>query len=76
MEETAPLGIPEVMAAINTCQAALANKIEVVQLDIGLIQQDLDKIGSRLTTAECRGLATWKTTRQNTLWFSAHYRPS
>lgn len=35
VEEAAPfqLGIPEVMAAIIACQAALANKTEAVQLD-------------------------------------------
>lgn len=47
MEESAPpsqLGFQEVMTAIATCQASLTNKIEAVQLDVGLIRQDLDKI--------------------------------
>lgn len=45
------LGIPEVMAAIASCQAALTNKTEAVQLDIGLIRQYLDKVLTRPTTA-------------------------
>lgn len=54
-----PPGIPEVMAAITTCQAAVAtcqtaltSKIEAVQLDVGLLRQDIDKIRSRVTAAE------------------------
>lgn len=30
-------GFPEVMAAIAACQAALTTKIEVMQMDVGLI---------------------------------------
>lgn len=44
-------GIPEVMAAIATCQvvvatcqATLTSKIEAVQLDVGHIQQDIDNV--------------------------------
>lgn len=47
-------GILEVMAAIATCQTALTSKIEEVQLDVGLLLQDLDKIRSRLAVAEQR----------------------
>lgn len=36
------------MAAINSYQTALTSKIEEVQLDVGLIRQDLDKICSRV----------------------------
>lgn len=45
-------GIPEVMAAITTCQTALTSKVEAVQLDAGLLRQDLDKIRSRITVVE------------------------
>lgn len=48
------LGFQEVMAAIVSCQAALTNKIEAVQLDLGLIRQDLDKLCSRVSEAERR----------------------
>lgn len=46
VEEASPTlpGIPEVMAAISTCQAALTGKLEAVQMDIGLIRQDLDPL--------------------------------
>lgn len=49
-----PLGIPKVMVAITACQATLASKMDEVQLDIGLIYQDLEKIHSRYTTTEQR----------------------
>lgn len=49
---SAPPGILEVMAAITSCQTALISKIEAVQ--ICLIEQDLDKIHTRLATAEQR----------------------
>lgn len=53
LPEEPTLPVPCVMAAaITTCQSALTTKFEVVQLDIGLIQQDLDKIHSRLNPAE------------------------
>lgn len=42
--------IPEVIAAIT----ALARKLEAVQIDTGLIRQDLDKICARLVVAEQR----------------------
>lgn len=49
------------MAAIATCQtavasyqAALTTKIEEVQMDVGLLWQDMDKIRSRLSAAENR----------------------
>lgn len=52
-------GIPEVMVAIATCQMAIAfcrtaltTKIETVQLYMGLIRQDLDKVRSRLSMGE------------------------
>lgn len=54
-EDLAPegqLGFPEVMAAITSCQATLTNKIEAVQLDVGLIRQDLDKLCSRVSEVE------------------------
>lgn len=60
-EVSSPPGIPEVMAAISSCQAAVATcqttlttKIEAVQLDVGRLRQDLDKIRSRVTEAEQR----------------------
>ncbi|XP_073480012.1 proteinase-activated receptor 1-like [Aquarana catesbeiana] len=40
------------MAAISACQAALSGKIEAVQMDVGLIRQDLDKKRARLGAAE------------------------
>lgn len=58
---TSTPGILEVMAAITfchlalaTCQTALTSKIEAVQIDVGLICQDLDKVRSHLTAAEVR----------------------
>lgn len=36
--------LEDVMVAITTCQAVLTNKIEEVQLDMGLMHQNLDKI--------------------------------
>lgn len=35
------------MAAIATFQAALTSKIEAVQLDVGILHQDMDKVGSQ-----------------------------
>lgn len=49
------LGLADVLAAIANCQASittLTNKVDAIQLDVGLIRQDMDKIRSRLTTAE------------------------
>lgn len=46
--------LPEVMAAIATCQLTLSSKIEAVQLDVGLIRQDLVKLQSRVTKTEQR----------------------
>lgn len=58
---TIPPGLPDIMAAITSCQSAvttcqstLASKIEEVQLDVGLLRQDLDKIRSRVSEAERR----------------------
>lgn len=42
------------MAAIATCQSTLTTKIEAVQLDMGLIRQDIDKIRSRVAETEQR----------------------
>lgn len=42
------------MAAIATCQSTLPAKIEAVQLDMGLMQQDVDKLRSRMTETEQR----------------------
>lgn len=47
-----PPGIPEVMAAITTCQTALTGKLEAGQMDIGLIRQDLVKVRDLLGAAE------------------------
>lgn len=47
-------GIPEVMAAISSCQSVLTSKIEEVQMDVGLIRQDLDKIRTRVAETERR----------------------
>lgn len=46
--------VPEVMAAITSCQTALTNKIDAVQLDIGLGHQDLDKMRSQLILSKQR----------------------
>lgn len=67
-EQTAEqrLGFQEVMAAIATCQTALTNKIEAVQLDVSLIRQDFDKLRTRVSEAEQRvGLAE-DTVREHT----------
>lgn len=57
----APPSLPEIMSAITSCQTAitacqtaLASKIEEVQVDVGLMRQDFDKIRSRVTEAEQR----------------------
>lgn len=47
----ARLGFQEVMA-IAACQAALTGKIEAVQLDVGLVRQDLDKLHLRMSEVE------------------------
>lgn len=44
----------EVMAAIATCQFTCTAKIEAVQMDVGLIHQDMDKLCSRVTKTEQR----------------------
>lgn len=46
-----PLGIAEVNIS---CQTTLTTKIDAVQLDIGLIQQDLNKMRVCLTAVEQR----------------------
>lgn len=59
--EVSPPGISEVMAAItncqamvSTCQTALTSKIETVQMDVGLLRQDINKIRSWVMVAEQR----------------------
>lgn len=50
-------GLADVLAAIGNCQASLTTlttKVDAVQLDVGLIRLDMDKIRSRLSTAEQR----------------------
>lgn len=42
------------MAAIATCQATHTAKIEAVQLDVGLLQQNIDKLSSRVSEGEQR----------------------
>lgn len=37
-----------IMMAIAACQAALTTKIEAVQLEIGLMRQDVDKLRCRV----------------------------
>lgn len=44
----------EVMAAIASCQSTLTEKIEDVQLDVGLLRQDMDKLRSRVMEMEQR----------------------
>lgn len=56
---SAPPGIPEVMVAITSCKTALTAKIEAVQMDVGLIDQDLDKIRTRLMLSNVSGM--WRT---------------
>lgn len=40
--------------AIASCKATLTNEIEAVQLDVGLIRQDLDKLRSHISVVEQR----------------------
>lgn len=50
-------GLAEVLAAIANCQASitsLTSKVDAVQLDVGLFRQDMDKVRSRLSSAEQR----------------------
>lgn len=42
-------GLADVMVAIATCQATLTAKVEAVQLDVGLLRQDIYKLAP-----ECR----------------------
>ncbi|PIO34345.1 hypothetical protein AB205_0040660, partial [Aquarana catesbeiana] len=53
-DDSRPPWLADVMAAIATCQSTLTTKIEAVQLDMGLIRQDIDKIRSRVTETEQR----------------------
>lgn len=45
-------GFQEIMAAIAICQATLTNKIRAVQLNVGLVRQDLDKTRLRRSVTE------------------------
>lgn len=50
-------GLADVLAAIGNCQASLTtltSKVDAVQLDVGLIRLDMDKIRGRLSDAEQR----------------------
>lgn len=49
---SAQLGLTDVMAAIVACQVALTSKVEAVQLDMGILRQDMEKDRSQLSTAE------------------------
>lgn len=42
------------MAAIATCQSTLTAKIEAVEMDVGLLRQDMDKLRSRVAETEQR----------------------
>lgn len=42
------------ISAIATCQTMLTEKIEVVQLDMGLIRQDTNKLRSQVSKTEQR----------------------
>lgn len=42
------------MQAINSCQSALTSKFDSLQLEMGLIQRDINKIRGQVTEAECR----------------------
>lgn len=53
-DDSRPPWLADVMAAIATCQSTLTTKIEAVQLDMGLIRQDIDKLRSRATESEQR----------------------
>lgn len=46
------VAIASCQTAIATCLTVLTNKIEAVQLDMGVIRQHMDKVHSCLTTAE------------------------
>lgn len=43
-DDTQHPGLADVLAAIESCQATLTAKIEVVQLDVGLLPQYIDKL--------------------------------
>lgn len=53
-KEARPVWQAEVMAAIATCQSTLTAKIEAVQMDVGLLRQDMDKLRSRVAETEQR----------------------
>lgn len=61
------LGFQEVMAVIASCQTALTNKIEAVQLDVSLVQQDFDKLRARVSEAEQRVGLTEDTVMEHTV---------
>ena len=42
------------MQAISTCQSTLTEKIDTMQLEMGFIRKDMDKVRTRLTEAERR----------------------
>lgn len=52
--EARPPWLADLMVAIPTCQTTLTAKIEVVQLDVGLMRQDLDKLPTMVTENEQR----------------------
>lgn len=46
--------VADIMSAIALCRPTLTSKIEAVQLDMGMMRQDGDKIRSRVTETEQR----------------------
>lgn len=54
LADSRPLWLADVMVAIATFQSTLTAKIEAVQMDVGLILQDMDKLLSRVTETEQR----------------------
>lgn len=61
------------LQAISGCKTALTAKIDTLQMDFGLMRQDMDKIRERLG----RLSAAWETLRapsENTEPLSIHYR--
>lgn len=57
--------LAEVMAAIATCPATLTAKIEAVQMDVGLLRQDMDKLRTRVTEMKQRVSHTDTVTKHN-----------
>lgn len=54
------------MQAITGCQTALTSKIDSLQLALGLIRKDIDKIHHRVTEAEHRIGDTQDSVRDHT----------